>query len=111
MEKKIARHVRDLFYTYGVTFKFGAAHILAENRERARVYTDLLDKFKSDIVAEAITDACLESPRKMPAAYAIVSQCRRLRAKRNSILLAAGEQRGMDETHKFNFELGEWLPK
>ena len=111
MVKEVARQVRDLFYTYGVTFKFGAAHILSENKERARVYTELLSKFKSEYVAEAINDACLESPRKMPAAYAIVSHCRRLRAKQNNLLLAAGEQRGMDETHKFDFELGEWLPK
>ena len=111
MEKKIAYQVRDLFFTYGVTFEFGAAHILAENKERARVYTELLEKFKSEIVSEAITDACLESPRKMPGAYAIVSHCRRRRANRNGILLAAGEHRGMDETHKFDFESGEWLPK
>ena len=89
MEKKVAYQVRDLFFTYGVTFRFGAAHILAENKERARVYTGLLEKFKSEFVAGAISDACLESPRKMPSAYAIVSHCRRLRARRNNILLAA----------------------
>lgn len=55
MEKEVARQVRDLFYMYGVTFKFGAAHILSENKERARVYTELLSKFKSEHVAEAIT--------------------------------------------------------
>jgi len=111
MEKTVAKQVRDLFFTYGVTFKYGAAHILAENKERARVYAELLEKFSSEIVAEAISEACLESPLKMPGGYAIVSHCRRIRAKRNSILIAAGEQRGMDETHKFDFESGEWLPK
>jgi len=110
-ELSVAQLMRDLFYSYGITFKYGAKAILEENKKRARAYTNLLEAFQNKLVKEAIGEACKESPKKMPSAYAILSHCRRMRAKKNSLMLAAGEQRGLDKTHRFDYEQGEWLPK
>ena len=110
-ELSVAQLMRDLFYSYGITFKYGAKAILEENKKRARAYTNLLEAYQNKLVKEAIGEACKESPKKMPSAYAILSHCRRMRAKKNSLMLAAGEQRGLDKTHRFDYEQGEWLPK
>ena len=110
-ELSVAQLIRDLFYSYGITFKYGAKTILEENKKRARAYTNLVDAYQNKLVKEAIGHACKESPKKMPSAYAILSHCRRMRAKNNSLILAAGEQRGLDITHRFDYERGEWLPK
>ena len=118
-ELSVAQLIRDLFYSYGITFKYGAKTILEENKKRARAYTNLIEAYRpvwhqsdrNKIVKEAIGEACNESPKKMPSAYAILSHCRRIRAKNNSLKLAAGEQRGLDITHRFDYERGEWLPK
>ena len=110
-ELLVAQLIRDLFYSYGITFKYGAKAILEENKKRARAYTNLVEAYQDKIVQEAIGEACKESPKKMPTAYAILSHCRRIRAKNNSLKLAAGEQRGLDITHCFDYERGEWLPK
>ena len=110
-ELSVAQLIRDLFYSYGITFKYGAKAILEENKKRARAYTNLVEAYRSKLVKEAIGEACKESPVKMPGAYAILSHCRRMRTKNNSLMLAAGEQRGLDKTHRFDFEKGEWLPK
>ena len=110
-ELSAAQLIRDLFYSYGITFKYGAKTILEENKKRARAYTNLVEAYHDKIVKEAIGEACKESPKKMPSAYAILSHCRRMRAKNNSLILAAGEQRGLDITHRFDYERGEWLPK
>ncbi len=110
-ELSVAQLIRDLFYSYGITFKYGSKTILEENKKRARAYTNLVEAYQNKIVKEAIGDACKESPRKMPSAYAILSHCRRMRAKNNSLKLAAGEQQGLDTTHRFDYEQGEWLPK
>ena len=118
-ELSVAHLIRDLFYSYGITFKYGAKTILEENKKRARAYTNLVEAYqpawhqsdRNKLVKEAIGQACKESPKKMPSAYAILSHCRLMRTKNNSLMLAAGEQRGLDKTHRFDFEKGEWLPK
>ena len=110
-ELSAARLVRDLFYGYGVTFHYGAKHILEENKRRARAYTKLLEPFRADIVERAINDACEDSPKKMPSVYLIQSHCRHIRNRENRQKLAAGEQMGLDETHTFDREKGEWIPK
>lgn len=110
-ELSVAQLIRDLFYSYGITFKYGAKVILEENKKRARAYANLVEAYQNKLVKEAIGEACKESPKKMPSAYAILSHCRRMRTKNNSLKLAAGEQRGLNKTHRFDFEKGEWLPK
>ncbi len=110
-ELPVARLVRDLFYGYGVTFHYGARQILEENKSRARTYTKLLEPFKTGIVQQAISDACADSPKKMPSVYLIQSHCRHIRSRENRMKLSAGEQMGLDETHTFDRVKGEWVPK
>ena len=110
-ELSAALLVRDLFYGYGVTFHYGAKRILEENKSRARTYTKLLESFRTDIVERAISDACAESPKKMPSVYLIQSHCKHIRNRENRQKLSAGEQIGLDETHTFDREKGEWVPK
>ena len=110
-ELSAALLVRELFYGYGVTFRYGAKRILEENKSRARTYTKLLESFRTDIVERAISDACAESPKKMPSVYLIQSHCRHIRNRENRQKLSAGEQIGLDETHTFDREKGEWVPK
>ena len=110
-ERSAAQLVRDLFYGYGVTFHYGAKQILEENKRRARTYTKLLEPFRADIVERAINDACAESPKKMPSIYLIQSNCRYIRSRENRLKISAGEQMGLDETHTFDKEKGEWIPK
>ena len=111
IELSVAQLIRDLFYSYGITFKYGAKAILEENKKRARAYANLVEAYQNKLVKEAIGEACKESPKKMPSAYAILSHCRQMRTKNNSLMLAAGKQRGLNKTHRFDFEKGEWLPK
>ena len=110
-ERSAAQLVRDLFYGYGVTFHYGAKQILEENKRRARTYTKLLEPFRADIIERAITDACAESPKKMPSVYLIQSNCRYIRSRENRLKISAGERMGLDETHTFDKEKGEWIPK
>lgn len=110
-EVSVAQLVRNLFYGYGVTFYYGAKQILEENKSRARTYTNLLESFRTDIVERAISDACADSPKKMPSVYLIQSHCRRNRSLENRHKISAGEQIGLDETHTFDGEKGEWIPK
>lgn len=110
-ELSAALLVRDLFYGYGVTFHYGAKQILEENKSRARAYTKLLESFRTEILARAISDACADSPKKMPSVYMIQSHCRQIRSCENRQKLSAGEQMGLDETHTFDREKGEWVPK
>ena len=108
-ELSAAQLVRDLFYGYGVTFHYGAKQILAENKRRARTYTNLLESFRAGIVEQAISDACADSPKKMPSVYLIQSHCRHIRSRENRLKISAGEQMGLDETHTFDKEKGEWV--
>ena len=103
--------VRDLFYGYGVTFHYGGKQILEENKSRARAYTKLLESFRTDIVERAISDACADSPKRMPSVYLIQSHCRHIRNRENRQKRSAGEQMGLDETHTFDGEKGEWVPQ
>ncbi len=66
-ELSAALLVRDLFYGYGITFHYGAKHILEENKNRARTYTKLLESFRTDVLKRAISEACVDSPKKMPS--------------------------------------------
>ena len=110
-EISVAQLVRTLFYGYGITFYYGAKQILEENKSRARTYTNLLELFRADIVERAISDACADSPKKMPSVYLIQSHCKRIRSRENRHKISAGEQIGLDETHTFDSEKGEWIPK
>ncbi len=110
-ELPVARLVRDLFYGYGITFHYGAKQILEENKSRARTYTKLLEPFRADIVLRGISDACADSPKRMPSVYMIQSHCRHIRSRENILKISAGEQMGLDETHTFDSEKGEWVPK
>lgn len=111
----IKNQVYALFLSFNINFEYGHKSILAENKEKARIYSENLRDYEPDIVEEGIKKAVKLSPNKLPLIAQIKKQCDRIIRENNKVEIDTKKEETVSKEKQtrmvFDKEKGKYVIK